>query len=66
MFLTGGVVFLTLVINGSTTKRLLSFLGMDRLSESKVSAKPSFRPFRPVRSIHSVSDLGDGEAERGS
>jgi hypothetical protein len=39
VFFTGGVVFLTLVINGSTTKRLLRLLGMDTLTESKVRTR---------------------------
>ncbi|PIN13857.1 hypothetical protein CDL12_13529 [Handroanthus impetiginosus] len=35
VFLTGGVVFLTLIVNGSTTQFLLHFLKMDRLSAAK-------------------------------
>uniref|UniRef100_M1APV9 Salt overly sensitive 1 n=1 Tax=Solanum tuberosum TaxID=4113 RepID=M1APV9_SOLTU len=35
VFLTGGSVLLTLIINGSTTQLLLSLFGMDALSESE-------------------------------
>ena len=40
VFFTGGIVFLTLIINGSTTQFILHLLGMDKLSETKVSALP--------------------------
>jgi hypothetical protein len=36
VFFTGGVVFLTLIINGSTTQFLLRFLNMDKVTETKV------------------------------
>jgi hypothetical protein len=36
VFFTGGVVFLTLIINGSTTQFLLHYLNMDQISETKV------------------------------
>ncbi|GKU97559.1 hypothetical protein SLEP1_g10696 [Rubroshorea leprosula] len=35
VFFTGGIVFLTLIINGSTTQFILHFLGMDKLSVTK-------------------------------
>ncbi|GKU97567.1 hypothetical protein SLEP1_g10703 [Rubroshorea leprosula] len=35
VFFTGGIVFLTLIINGSTTQFILHFLGMDKLSATK-------------------------------
>lgn len=37
VFFTGGIVFLTLIFNGSTTQFLLHLLGMDRLAATKVS-----------------------------
>jgi predicted transporter len=37
LFLTGGIVFLTLVVNGSTTQLLLHLLRMDTLTATKVS-----------------------------
>jgi hypothetical protein len=37
VFFTGGIVFLTLIFNGSTTQFLLHMLGMDKLSATKVS-----------------------------
>lgn len=36
VFFTGGVVLLTLIINGSTTQFLLLFLKMDTITETKV------------------------------
>ena len=36
MFLTGGVVFLTLIINGTTTQFLLALLKMNKTSDVKV------------------------------
>ena len=38
VFFTGGVVFLTLVVNGSTTQFLIHFLNMDHVNETKVIA----------------------------
>jgi NhaP-type Na+/H+ or K+/H+ antiporter len=35
VFLTGGIVFLTLIVNGSTTQFLLHVLGLDKLSSVK-------------------------------
>lgn len=35
VFFTGGIVFLTLIINGSTTQFILHFLGMNKLSKAK-------------------------------
>jgi hypothetical protein len=37
VFFTGGIVFLTLIFNGSTTQFLLHMLGMDKLSATKVN-----------------------------
>ena len=36
VFLTGGVVFLTLIINGSTTQFLLQYLNITKITETKV------------------------------
>lgn len=36
VFFTGGIVFLTLIINGSTTQFVLRYLGMQKLSKEKV------------------------------
>ncbi|XP_052881610.1 sodium/hydrogen exchanger 7 isoform X2 [Gossypium arboreum] len=35
IFFTGGIVFLTLIVNGSTTQFILNFLGLDKLSAAK-------------------------------
>ena len=47
VFLTGGVVFLTLIINGSTTQFLLHHLNMNTITETKVQAflAMNFLPF---------------------
>ncbi|XP_052204611.1 sodium/hydrogen exchanger 7 isoform X3 [Diospyros lotus] len=37
VFFTGGIVFLTLIVNGSTTQFVLHFLNMDKLSAPKAS-----------------------------
>lgn len=37
VFFTGGIVFLTLIVNGSTTQFVLHLLGMDKLSSAKVN-----------------------------
>ncbi|KAI8538634.1 hypothetical protein RHMOL_Rhmol09G0119600 [Rhododendron molle] len=36
VFFTGGIVFLTLIVNGSTTQFVLHFLNMDKLSTPKM------------------------------
>ena len=36
VFFTGGIVFLTLIVNGSTTQFVLRMLDMDKLSAAKV------------------------------
>lgn len=36
VFFTGGIVFLTLIVNGSTTQFVLRLLDMDKLSAAKV------------------------------
>lgn len=36
VYFTGGIVFLTLIVNGSTTQFVLHYLGMDKLSKAKV------------------------------
>lgn len=42
IFFTGGIVFLTLIVNGSTTQFILHFLDMDKLSATKVCLITSF------------------------
>ncbi|KAL4344951.1 hypothetical protein AHAS_Ahas11G0229700 [Arachis hypogaea] len=37
IFFTGGIVFLTLIVNGSTTQFVLHYLDMDKLTAAKVS-----------------------------
>ncbi|GAQ89279.1 Na+/H+ antiporter [Klebsormidium nitens] len=65
VFLTGGVVFLTLVVNGSTTKRLLSFLGMDRLSESKMRILECAQEEMRGRALQAYVEVGEDDEELG-
>jgi hypothetical protein len=54
-FLTGGVVFLTLIINGSTTQFLLSALRMNKTSDAKARHACSsllLFPSSPVNPFH--------------
>lgn len=37
VFLTGGIVFLTLIVNGSTTQFVLHHLNLDKLTAAKVT-----------------------------
>lgn len=43
VFFTGGIVFLTLIVNGSTTQFVLHLLDMDKLSAAKVRMLLVFR-----------------------
>jgi hypothetical protein len=48
LFFTGGIVFLTLTFNGSTTQFLLRLLGLDKLSAAKVCFVDSYKLSCPV------------------
>jgi hypothetical protein len=50
--LTGGVVVLTLVINGSTTGMLLNYLGLNSGSANKEKALKSLKYELRVRKKH--------------
>lgn len=54
VFFTGGIVFLTLIVNGSTTQFILHLLDMDKLSSAKVRIPDVFVIFH-VTSIITFS-----------
>ncbi|MCD7454418.1 Son of sevenless 1 [Datura stramonium] len=61
VFLTGGVVFLTLIINGSTTQFALNFLGMDKLSAAKKRILNYTKYEMLNKALEAFGDLGDDE-----
>lgn len=61
VFFTGGIVFLTLIINGTTTQFLLHFLGMDKLSAAKVRILNYTKYEMLNKSLEAFGDLGDDE-----
>ncbi|XP_049403830.1 sodium/hydrogen exchanger 8 [Solanum stenotomum] len=61
VFLTGGVVFLTLIINGSTTQFALHYLGMDKLSAAKKRMLNYTKYEMLNKALEAFGDLGDDE-----
>ncbi|XP_010276296.1 PREDICTED: sodium/hydrogen exchanger 8 [Nelumbo nucifera] len=61
VFFTGGIVFLTLVLNGSTTQFILHFLEMDKLSQEKRRILDYTRYEMMNRALEAFGDLGDDE-----
>nr|QBF58650.1 plasmalemma Na+/H+ antiporter [Lycium ruthenicum] len=61
VFLTGGVVFLTLIINGSTTQFALHFLGMDKLTAAKKRILNYTKYEMLNKALEAFGDLGDDE-----
>lgn len=61
VFLTGGVVFLTLIINGSTTQFALHYLGMDKLSAAKKRILNYTKYEMLNKALEAFGDLGDDE-----
>nr|ACJ63441.1 salt overly sensitive 1 [Salicornia brachiata] len=61
VFFTGGIVFLTLIINGSTTQFLLRFLGMDKLSKAKRRILDFTKYEMEKKALDAFGDLGDDE-----
>lgn len=61
VFFTGGIVFLTLIINGSTTQFVLHLLGMDKLSETKIRILNYTRYEMLNKALEAFGDLGDDE-----
>ncbi|KAL3682883.1 hypothetical protein R1sor_000905 [Riccia sorocarpa] len=61
VFFTGGVVFLTLIINGSTTQFLLKALRMDHTSETKALVLEYVRHEMYEKALESFQELGEDE-----
>nr|AMK51995.1 Na+/H+ antiporter [Halogeton glomeratus] len=61
VFFTGGIVFLTLIINGSTTQFVLHFLGMDKLSKAKRRILDFTKYEMEKKALESFGDLGEDE-----
>ncbi|RZC88040.1 hypothetical protein C5167_004219 [Papaver somniferum] len=61
LFFTGGIVFLTLIVNGSTTQFLLRFLGLDKLSAAKKRILDYTRYEMMNKALEAFGDLGDDE-----
>nr|BAX01505.1 salt overly sensitive [Bassia scoparia] len=61
VFFTGGIVFLTLIINGSTTQFLLRFLGMDKLSKAKRRILDFTKYEMLNKALEAFGDLGEDE-----
>ncbi|XP_042385267.1 sodium/hydrogen exchanger 8-like isoform X2 [Zingiber officinale] len=61
LFFTGGVVFLTLIVNGSTVQFLLHCLGMDKLSTEKIRVLNFAKYEMRNKALESFSDLRDDE-----
>nr|XP_027097449.1 sodium/hydrogen exchanger 8-like isoform X2 [Coffea arabica] len=61
LFLTGGIVFLTLIVNGSTTQLVLHILNMDKLSAAKRRIL-KYTQFEMLnKALEAFGDLGDDE-----
>ncbi|CAA7400804.1 unnamed protein product [Spirodela intermedia] len=61
VFFTGGIVFLTLIINGSTTQFLLHFLEMDKLSAAKIRVLNYTKYEMLNKALEAFGDLRDDE-----
>ncbi|GAB4848155.1 Son of sevenless 1 [Ancistrocladus abbreviatus] len=61
VFFTGGIVFLTLILNGSTTQFVLHFLGMDKLSAAKRRILEFTKYEMLNKALEAFGDLGEDE-----
>nr|ADQ43186.1 salt overly sensitive 1 [Schrenkiella parvula] len=61
IFFTGGIVFLTLIINGSTTQFALRLLGMDGLPATKIRILDYTKFEMLNKALQAFEDLGDDE-----
>nr|UUA47112.1 salt overly sensitive 1 [Lilium pumilum] len=61
VFFTGGIVFLTLIVNGSTTQFFLQLLGMDKISTEKIRMLNYTRYEMLNKALEAFGDLGDDE-----
>nr|AVA17730.1 SOS1-like protein 1 [Populus ciliata] len=61
VFFTGGIVFLTLIVNGSTTQFILHLLDMDKLSATKKRLL-NFTKYEMLnKALEAFGDLGEDE-----
>nr|AGW30208.1 SOS1 [Reaumuria trigyna] len=61
VFFTGGIVFLTLIVNGSTVQFVLRMLGMDRLSAAKRRILEFTKYEMLNKALEAFGDLGEDE-----
>ncbi|MCL7028425.1 hypothetical protein MKW94_017369 [Papaver nudicaule] len=61
LFFTSGIVFLTIIVNGSTTSFVLRFLGMNKLSSTKRRILEHTRHEMTNKALEAFGDLGDDE-----
>jgi hypothetical protein len=61
VFFTGGIVFLTLIVNGSTTQFLLHLLGLGKLSTTKLRVLKYTRYEMLNKALEAFGDLRDDE-----
>lgn len=61
VFFTGGVVFLTLIVNGSTTQFLLHLLGMDKTTDIKMRIVDYTRYEMNNKALEAFRELGEDE-----
>ncbi|RHN42304.1 putative potassium channel, voltage-dependent, ERG, cation/H+ exchanger [Medicago truncatula] len=61
VFFTGGIVFLTLIVNGSTTQFILHFLDMNKLSSAKRRILEFTKYEMLNKALEAFGELGDDE-----
>ncbi|XP_022955956.1 sodium/hydrogen exchanger 7 isoform X2 [Cucurbita moschata] len=61
VFFTGGIVFMTLIVNGSTTQFILHLLHMDKLSVAKKRILDYTKYEMLNKALDAFGDLGDDE-----
>ncbi|XP_027344134.1 sodium/hydrogen exchanger 8 isoform X2 [Abrus precatorius] len=61
VFFTGGIVFLTLLVNGSTTQFILHYLDMDKLSAAKKRILEFTKYEMLNKALEAFGELGDDE-----
>nr|ADK91080.1 SOS1 [Bruguiera gymnorhiza] len=61
VFFTGGIVFLTLIVNGSTTQFVLHLLALDKLSATKKRILDYTKYEMLNKALEAFGDLGDDE-----
>ncbi|KAL4287280.1 Sodium/hydrogen exchanger [Arachis hypogaea] len=61
VFFTGGIVFLTLIVNGSTTQFVLHCLDMDKLTVAKKRILDFTKYEMLNKALEAFGELGDDE-----